>query len=59
MSICLDDEIEIAKDILNKVSAPLVYTNTGLKYILKKKMPRKYKNIWLKVWEITSTSQSY
>lgn len=56
MSICVDDEIEIAKDTLNKVSAPLIYTNTGLKYILKKKMPRKYKNIWLKVWEVAPHS---
>ena len=53
MSICLDDEIEIAKDILSKINAPLIYTNNNLKYLLKKKMPRKYKNIWLKVWEVT------
>ena len=52
MSICLDDEIEIAKDTLNKVSAPSIYTNNSLKCILKKKMPRKYKNIWLNVWKV-------
>lgn len=51
MSICLDDEIKIVKEILNKVNAPSIYNNNNLKYLLKKKMPRKYKNIWLKVWE--------
>lgn len=57
MSICLDDEIEIAKELLSKVNVPLVYTyNTALKSFLKKKMPRKYKNIWLKVWEVTKPS---
>lgn len=56
MSICVDDEIEIAKDILSKINAPSIYTNNSLKCILKKKMPRKYKNIWLKVWEVTPHS---
>ena len=51
MSICLDDETEIAKEILSKLNASLIFTNNNLKYLLKKKMPRKYKNIWLKVWE--------
>lgn len=55
MSICLDDEIEIAKETLNKLNTPLIYTNS-LKSFLKKKMPRKYKNIWLKVWEVTPQS---
>lgn len=51
MSICLDDETEIAKEILSKLNASLIYSNNNLKHLLKKKMPRKYKNIWLKVWE--------
>lgn len=51
MSICLDDETEIAKEILSKLNASLIYSNKNLKYLLKKKMPRKYKNIWLGVWE--------
>lgn len=51
MSICLNDEIEITKKILSKLNASLIYNNINVKYLLKKKMPRKYKNIWLKVWE--------
>lgn len=51
MSICLDDEAEIVKEILSKLNASLIYSNKNLKYLLKKKMPRKYKNIWLGVWE--------